>query len=66
LDSITLGILSGESYDGIRAVADLFVVLKYLRAFLATLSGTNNPGDDAKKCQYGANMIFATQCGIRM
>jgi hypothetical protein len=28
LDSITLGILSGEIYDGIRALADLFAVVK--------------------------------------
>jgi hypothetical protein len=28
LDLITLGILSGESYDGIRALADLFAVVK--------------------------------------
>ena len=29
VDSITLGILIGESYNGIRALADFFVMLKY-------------------------------------
>ena len=29
MDSITLGILRGESYNGIRALVDLFVTLKY-------------------------------------
>jgi hypothetical protein len=51
LDSITIGILSGESYDGICALADLFAVVKIPTTFLATLPGTKNPGDDAKKCQ---------------
>jgi len=29
VDSITLGILRGESYNGIRALTDLFMMLKY-------------------------------------
>ena len=29
VDSMTLGILCGESYNGLCALADLFVTLKY-------------------------------------
>ena len=39
MNSITLGILWGESYNSIRALADLFVTLKYPTSFLAPLPG---------------------------
>jgi len=37
LDSITLGILRGESYNGIRALVDLFMMLKYPTSILVPL-----------------------------
>ena len=41
MHSITLGILWGESYNGIRALTDLFVTLKYPTSFLTLLPENN-------------------------
>ena len=48
MNSITLGILRGESYNGIRALVDLFVTLKYPTHNLIDLTEKAFPASESK------------------